>query len=422
MLAPRAARDLHYTFAAMFNASGVPPHWVFASCETGVMPGSHGLGVLADFLVKGVPGPGVGVAMAAAAAGLARQEGAEWTALGFVPLETHQNGASLTLDFAFDDACGAVIAELAGNASQAAAWAARAQNYKNIFLASNPQGGAMCPKFRNGTFLSPCPPLDLPPVLLCPWYTEGNGLQYTFSVPHDAEGLLALYPSPADFVALLQQQMANTSLWPVAALPNPWYWAGNEPDVLAPWLFSLLNTEAWRTQYWVRWVLDTYYQLAVDGVPGNDDFGELNSWAVWACLGLYPMTATRTGRYILSSPCFANVTLQLPLAEARLAGYAHAAAASAGPAVPLLTIVAHNFSASNVYVARAALNGAPLATPFVTHAELMPPLLQPRLGEDAGAHAARRAQAGAGGSLLEYWLTDAPVVWGTGEPAQPPMW
>lgn len=27
--------------------------------------------------------------------------------------------------------------------------------------------------------------------------------------------------------------------------------AGNEPDVLAPWQFSILNSEAWRTQ--VRW-------------------------------------------------------------------------------------------------------------------------------------------------------------------------
>jgi hypothetical protein len=135
------------------------------------------------------------------------------------------------------------------------------------------------------------------------------------------------------------------------------------------------------------------------------------------------MTATSDARYVLTSPCFANVTLQLPVQEARLAGYAHAQ--SLHPSVntvPLLTIVAHNFSVSNVYVARAALNGAPLATPFVTHSELLPPLLLPRLGEDAGAHAARRAEARAGGSLLEYWLTDAPVVWGTGEPAQPPEW
>lgn len=181
-----------------------------------------------------------------------------------------------------------------------------------------------------------------------------------------------------------------------------------------------------RLQYWVRWILDTYYQLVPDGVPGNDDFGELNGWAVWACLGLYPLTATPGGTYVLSSPCFANVTLQVPAAAAAAAGYAHApridgAAAAPAALVPLLTITAHNFSVGNVYVARAALNGADLPTPFVDHAALLPPLAAPRPGEDAGAHAARVA-GGARASVLEFWLTDAPVVWGTGAPAAPPDW
>lgn len=191
--------------------------------------------------------------------------------------------------------------------------------------------------------------------------------------------------------------------------------------MLAPWQFSVLNSEAWRTQYWVRWVLDTYYQLTHDGVPGNDDFGELNGWAVWACLGLYPLTATPDARYILSSPCFANVTMQLPPAAAAAAGYAHATmgASDAAPLVPLLNIVAHNFSVSNVYVVRATLNGVALATPFVNHADLFPPLVVPRPGEDSRAHAAKLRNA-AGPSTLEYWLTDTPVVWGSGEPATVP--
>jgi putative alpha-1,2-mannosidase len=160
--------------------------------------------------------------------------------------------------------------------------------------------------------------------------------------------------------------------------------------VLAPWQFSLVPGEEWRTQYWVRWILDTYYPRTADGVPGNDDFGELNAWAVWACLGLYPLAATAKGTYILSSPCFANVSLALPAAEAACMG---------GAAAPgLLNIVAHNFSAANVYVARAALNGANLPTPFVDHAQLI----------------------GAAPGLLEFWLTGSPVVWGTGEPAKVP--
>ena len=184
-------------------------------------------------------------------------------------------------------------------------------------------------------------------------------------------------------------------------------WIGNEPSLLIPWQFAWLNSDAWRTQYWVRQTLDVSFQLRPDGVPGNDDFGATNSWAVWACLGLYPVAATTT--YVLGSPCFANVTLQIPAAAAVHAGYAHAG--GAGAAVPLLNIVAHNYSATNVYVSRALLNGAALPTPFVTHAQLLPPLLAPRPGEDAAEHA-RRLAAGAQPSLLEFTLSDTPSVWG----------
>ena len=177
--------------------------------------------------------------------------------------------------------------------------------------------------------------------------------------------------------------------------------------MLIPWQFAWLNSDAWRTQYWVRQTLDVSFQLRPDGVPGNDDFGATNSWAVFACLGLYPVTATNL--YVLSSPCFANVTLQVPAAAALHAGYAHAAGSAA--AVPLVNIIAHNFSSTNVYISSARLNGVALATPFVTHAQLLPPLRTPRPGEDADAHA-RRLAAGAGASLLEFTLSDTPSVWG----------
>ena len=145
---------------------------------------------------------------------------------------------------------------------------------------------------------------------------------------------------------------------------------------------------------------------------------------MWACLGLYPLTATPNGTYVLGSPCFANVTMQLPAAAAEAVGYAHVPPpghpARAAP-VPLLNIVAHNFTAGNVYVVKAALNGVALATPFVQHAQLFPPLTEPRLGEDAAAHAQRIAE-GAGPSTLEFWLTSVPMVWGTGQRAVAPEW
>ncbi|MGA9343217.1 MAG: glycoside hydrolase family 47 protein, partial [Rhodanobacteraceae bacterium] len=42
-----------------------------------------------------------------------------------------------------------------------------------------------------------------------------------------------------------------------------------------------------------------------DGIPGNDDLGEMSSWYVWAALGMYPMIPGRA-ELVLGSPLFAN--------------------------------------------------------------------------------------------------------------------
>jgi putative alpha-1,2-mannosidase len=227
LLAPVAASDIFESMLAMFaqtNNSHVP-HWVWANCETGCMPGSHGLAVLADFMLKGVVGPNASALYAAAAAQLAAQDAQDdYNALGFVPVPgdgSPDEGASLTLEYAFDDFAGAAIAAAAGQPADAARWAARAQNYANVW---NADAGGMCPRFANGSFPA-CPPLDLPPILLNKWYTEGDGLQWTFAVPHNVSGLISLFPSPQAYVDLLQGMMVNTSLWAgptLAALPNPW--------------------------------------------------------------------------------------------------------------------------------------------------------------------------------------------------------
>jgi putative alpha-1,2-mannosidase len=175
---------------AMFNQTNYThvPHWVWANCETGVMPGSHGLAVLADFLTKGIPGPPASALFAAAAAQLSSQDAdSGYAGLGFVPVPadgSSSNGASLTMEYAFDDFVGSVIAAAAGQAGNATRWLARSKSYANVWL---PSAGGICPRFPNGTFPS-CPPQDLAPILLNKWYTEGDGLQWTFSVSGGAGG------------------------------------------------------------------------------------------------------------------------------------------------------------------------------------------------------------------------------------------
>lgn len=69
-------------------------------------------------------------------------------------------------------------------------------------------------------------------------------------------GLIELLGGRREFVRQLEIFFDRTpGFIGGTALPNPYYWAGNEPDILAPWLFSLAGRPD-LTAKWTRWVLD----------------------------------------------------------------------------------------------------------------------------------------------------------------------
>jgi hypothetical protein len=82
-------------------------------------------------------------------------------------------------------------------------------------------------------------------------------------------------------------------------MPDVGYWAGNEPDILAPWLFVFGGCPH-HTQYWTRWLVEHKYSSKPDGIPGNDDYGTMSAWLVFATLGLYPLSGAPF--YIIGSP------------------------------------------------------------------------------------------------------------------------
>lgn len=114
----------------------------------------------------------------------------------------------------------------------------------------------------------------------------------------------------------------------------------------------------------------TYYLNVLSFLnSGNDDYGTMSSWLIWAMAGIYPVTGT--GQYVLGSPSFSEFTLTLP---------SHSG-------VSVLNIISHNSSVNNVYVSKVLLNGTELSTPFVSHSRLV-------------------------GSVLEFFMTDIPTTFG----------
>ena len=60
----------------------------------------------------------------------------------------------------------------------------------------------------------------------------------------------------------------------------------------------------------VRRVLRQNYTLSSNGIPGNDDCGEMSSWAVLSMMGLYTVDPA-SGAYELCSPVFPKISIHL---------------------------------------------------------------------------------------------------------------
>ena len=86
------------------------------------------------------------------------------------------------------------------------------------------------------------------------------------------------------------------------------YNPNNEPDLHAPWMYTLLG-QPWKTTTVVR-AAQALFTNAPDGVTGNDDLGTMSAWYVFSAIGLYP-AVPGTGQLLLHAPRFPKVELDL---------------------------------------------------------------------------------------------------------------
>jgi predicted alpha-1,2-mannosidase len=233
-----------------------------------------------------------------------------------------------------------------GKQDDAAMFYKLGQNYKNVF---DPGTGFVRGKLRDGKWREPFRPdqeyLD---------YVETDAWQASFSVPHDVQGLIDLYGGDAQFIAKLDGLFTAPSNV-IDARPDVSGMVGqdaqgNEPSNHTPYLYSFAGAP-WKTQYWVRKVA-ALYNNTPQGIPGNDDCGQLSSWFVFAALGFYPVNAV-TGVYVLGSPLVNRAALRNPVTGVKF------------------TIVADNNSPENVFIQSVQLNGKDLTRSWITHAQIL---------------------------------------------------
>jgi predicted alpha-1,2-mannosidase len=68
--------------------------------------------------------------------------------------------------------------------------------------------------------------------------------------------------------------------------------------------------QPWKTQYWIREVLDRLYTPQADGYCGDEDNGQTSAWYVFSSMGFYPV-APATPEYVIGAPLFKRITVNL---------------------------------------------------------------------------------------------------------------
>lgn len=340
--------DFIQTFLAQYRQGGRLPVWELAANETDTMIGYHAVSVIADAAAKGIGGFDKQAALAAMKhSAELRHFGLDaYTHHGYIGSEEERESVSRTLEYAYNDWCIAEMARLLGRHEDYQRYIARAQYYKNVF---DPESGFMRPR-TNANWLTPFEPREVDSN-----FTEANSWQYTFFVPHDTSGLVALMGGKEKFARKLDEMFAAESKTTgrdqadITGLIGQ-YAHGNEPSHHMAYLYAYAG-QPWKTQFRVRQIMDNFYKPEPDGLIGNEDCGQMSAWYVLSAAGFYPVTPG-SPVYAIGSPLFPEVRLNLENGKSFVIG-------------------ARGVSARNIYIQSATLNGKPYYKSYLTHGDLM---------------------------------------------------
>jgi predicted alpha-1,2-mannosidase len=348
IIEPERTVDFIKTFLVQYEQGGLLPVWELAGNETNCMIGYHAVPVIVDAYVKGIRG------FDAAKALEAMKRSAEndfrgltfYRELGYIPSDKEGESVSKTLEYAYDDWCIAQMAQALGAEEDYAAYIRRAQSYKNVF---DPSTGFMRAK-ANGAWWTPFDPAEINFN-----YTEANAWQYSFSVPQDVRGLIALMGGDERFAAKLDSLFSTSPKTSGLDLPDVTgligqYAHGNEPSHHIAYLYSFAG-RPWKTQERARSIMDGLYHAGRDGLCGNEDCGQMSAWYVLSALGFYPVTPG-SDVYVIGTPLFREASVDVGGGKR-------------------FVVRAKGVSGKNIYIQSAALDGKPYSRTYLRHGDIM---------------------------------------------------
>lgn len=306
LIDPDRTRDFIQTMLLIYEQGGRLPVWELAANETDTMIGFHSVPVITDAYAKGIRGFDAELALEAMIAASQHDEFGqpEFNERGFLSIEDESESVSKTLEYAYNHWVVSQMAEWLGRNDVAERQRWLSLGYRNMM---DPEG-FMRPR-RNGGWLMPFDPREVNNH-----YTEANSWQYSFFVPHDIGGWMELLGGAEaleenlDALFSASAETIGRNQADITGLIGQ-YAQGNEPSHRFAYLYNFAGAPH-KTQQRVRQILTTLYRPTPDGLPGNEDCGQMSAWFVMSALGLYPVTPGTT-QYAISTPLFRSATLHL---------------------------------------------------------------------------------------------------------------
>lgn len=352
LLTPSRGGEMMQSLVRKYEEGGWLPIFPCWNSYTSAMIGDHSTAVIGDAYVKGIRNFDIEKAYEAMRQnafempsseeeyknGLGRRALNSYLQYGYIPLEDtvpdayHQKEqVSRTLEYAYDDYVLAQVAASLNKQDDFRALMKRATNYRNVI---DTRTGYAQGRHADGSFLK-----EENAFQFTSFITEGAPCHYTWYVPHDPYGLMEQMGGRENYVAKLDSMFSEHR-----------YWHGNEPCHQVGFMYNYAG-QPWKTQRTVRHILETEYIQAPGGLSGNDDSGQMSAWHIFAAMGFYPV-CPGTPYYMIASPIFPNVTIQLENGNQ-------------------FRIVAEHASSDNIYIQSAKLNEKPYKYNYIHHEDIV---------------------------------------------------
>lgn len=259
----------------------------------------------------------------------------DYRELGYLSTNVLKNSVSRHLEYAYQDHCIAVLAERLGHTDVAAEYYESSKKVWNLW---RDDIKFFAPRKPDGRWVEPYDPSRAVrrDHWNDPYFYEGTGWQWSFSVQHDFPGLMQRYGGPEGFVAHLDEFFDNG------------HWKPKETMLHVPYLYLYAGRPD-RTVERVRAAMERHFHTTRKGLSDNEDMGCQAAFYMCSAMGMYPLMGQDL--YWLTTPIFTKTELQL------------------GSPDKVLTIEAPE-AGNKMYPRRILFNGQPLEKHWIRHSDI----------------------------------------------------